>query len=112
MHMLRNHLIIGTFIIFPFVLQAQAGISELVGKITAFIQQGVVTLTGLAIVAFLWNVLMFFIHSKNEEKKSQAKKFMVYGIITIAVLVSVWGLVGLISETLGTESSLNLPDLN
>ena len=60
-------------------------------------------LIGLAIIAFLWGALKFVFNADDEGKRSEGKMFMIYGIIGIAVMVSVWGLVGFLQGTFGIQ---------
>ena len=55
----------------------------------------VVVLIGFAVVWFTWNVIKY-VMSADEKGKEQAKSQMVWGIITITVIVSVWGLVNIL----------------
>ena len=49
----------------------------------------------------------------DEEKKGVAKEKMIYGIIALFVMVSVWGIVNVLSGTFGftTTSAPTLPGL-
>ncbi len=56
----------------------------------------------LAFAAFIWGVVSyFFIHGGEEGKRAEGKNFILWGVIGMAVLFSVWGLVGLLLSTLG-----------
>jgi hypothetical protein len=56
----------------------------------------------LATVLFIWGVVKFFIIDAGEEaKRSQGKQFMIWGLIALVVMSSVWGLVRLFGNTLG-----------
>lgn len=51
-------------------------------------------LFALAFVYFIYGVYRFFI-AGGEEQRSEGKKFMLWGIIALAVMVSMWGFVRL-----------------
>lgn len=54
----------------------------------------------LAVVMFIWGAVKFFIINADEEaKRAQGKQFMIWGIIALAVMVSVWGLVAILGNT-------------
>ena len=42
--------------------------------------------------------------SPPERKKEKGKQFMLWGVIALTVMVSVWGLVGVLSSTFGVRS--------
>ncbi len=106
-------IILATILFIPLTgVQAQShGIVKLAQTLMNILQDILLTLTGVAIVAFLWNVLQFFVNANNDQKRSDAKKFMVFGVITIFVLVSVWAFVGLLGDTFGFEENVLLPAL-
>lgn len=56
-----------------------------------------------AVVVFLYGVLKF-IRSEGKEKEA-GKQFMVWGIVGIFVMVSVWGLVNILQGTFNLDNS-------
>lgn len=61
----------------------------------------------LAILMFIWGAVKFFIINADEEaKRAQGKQFMIWGIIALAVMISVWGLVGILGSTFGIGTSV------
>lgn len=54
----------------------------------------------IAVIYFVYNALMYMI-AADEERKGEAKSKMIYGLIALFVMVSVWGLVGVLSGTFG-----------
>ncbi len=54
-------------------------------------------LMAVAVLAFLWGVFTF-IRAEGDNKK-KAKDFIIYGIIGLFVMVSVWGLVNILQYT-------------
>ena len=55
----------------------------------------------LATAGFIWGILQYFLNPDNEEKRKKGKSYMIWGIISLFVMISMWGLVGIISETFG-----------
>jgi len=64
----------------------------------------VIALTGLALMVFIWGMVVFLANAGNEQKRTSGKQHMVWGILAIAVLVSLWGLVGILQVLTGTAS--------
>ena len=53
---------------------------------------------------FIWGVVQYVINGEEEAKKAKGKQFMIWGIIALAVMVSVWGLVSILTHTFGISS--------
>lgn len=59
-----------------------------------------------AFAAFIWGVVnYFFLHSDEEGKREEGRKFILWGIIGMVVLFSVWGFVNIMLSTLGIAPS-------
>ncbi len=107
-------IITGTF---PLLVLAQAGKTYspvpyggggLVGMLYYFgdiLSMLVPFIISIAVVWFIWNVLQYTI-AGNEEKKKTAKEGMIWGIVGIFVMVSVWGLVRILQSTFGLDNTL------
>jgi hypothetical protein len=72
--------------------------------INGMIRPLVPLLIGLAVVVFVYGVLLLVL-SEGGEKKEEGKEFMFWGIIGIFVMVSVWGLVSVLKSTFGLDTA-------
>ncbi len=93
--------------VFPVVALAQGytpsqGIGGLFTFAGNLLNRAVPLIISIAIVWFIYEVFMYTI-AGDEEKKKAAKTGMVYGIIGIFVMVSIWGLVAILQATFGTS---------
>ena len=66
--------------------------------INGIIRPIVPLLIGLGVVLFIYGVLKTMI-SEGGEGKEEGKQFMIWGIVGIFVMVSVWGLVSILQTT-------------
>ncbi|MBX4195398.1 pilin [Candidatus Parcubacteria bacterium] len=64
---------------------------------------------GLALLGFFWGLMKFIFSAGNEESKADGKKIMIYGVIALFVMVSVWGLVNFIGGSLGVGQGGTAP---
>ncbi len=55
----------------------------------------------LALLLFVWGVVQYVINPSEEAKKEKGRQFMIWGIIALTVMFSVWGLVGILQQTFG-----------
>ena len=60
---------------------------------------------------FFWGLVKFIFAAGNEESKADGKKIMIWGVVALFVMVSVWGLVRFIAETfdVSQNSSVDVP---
>jgi hypothetical protein len=95
----------------PHMLHAQVvnNIKGIGALFTSILQSVVMILIGAAIVVFLWSIFKYLTEGKNEAKREEAKQYMIYGVIAIFIMVSVWGLVELLSQTVNIQPFLGLP---
>jgi hypothetical protein len=92
-------------------LAAGSKIGDLFNYVGCIINRSVIPLIfALALVMFIWGVVQFVINSDEEAKKEKGRQFMIWGIIGLTVMVSVWGLVGVLGSTFGLTTVL--PQVN
>src|SRR3989338_6366974 len=67
-------------------------------------------LIALGVVFFVWGVLMYVLFD-DEEAKKRGRDRMIWGIIGLAVIIGLWGLVRLLTNTfdLGNRTDIKLP---
>ncbi len=70
-------------------------------------------LFALAVVGFIYGIVKYFLNPDSEDKKNEGKKFMTWGLIALFVMVSMWGIVTLFTDTfqLNSNSAPNIPGL-
>lgn len=57
-------------------------------------------LGSLAIMFFLFGVFQYILNSENEDGIARAKKYMMWGLLGLFIMVSAWGIIGLIQGSL------------
>ncbi len=56
-------------------------------------------LFGLAILFFVWGVLQLVFGGDDAEKRGRGKLTMIWGTIGMAIMVSAWGIIYMVSNT-------------
>ncbi len=65
---------------------------------------------GLALLYFFWGIALFIFQSGDEKKIEEGKSKMKWGIVVLFVMMSVWGLVGLLQvDIIGNTDSGVIP---
>ena len=90
-------------------------ISTVLCKISQLLNSVIPVLIALGVVYFVWGVITYVI-SDDEEAKKKGRNRIIYGIIGLAVIVAMWGLVGILTNTFGLTGTNNgniiLPTVN
>ncbi|MFA6515007.1 MAG: hypothetical protein WCT42_01950 [Candidatus Paceibacterota bacterium] len=63
-------------------------------------------LFALATAAFIWGVIQFYLNPDNEEKRKKGKSFIIGGLIALFVMLSMWGLVAILTGTFGLTNTI------
>jgi len=81
---------------------AVTDVNSLSSKIIGIGNTVVYILTALAVLFIVWNVVMYLIKSQGEESRAKAGFNILWGIVGLFVIVSIWGLVSILTNTFRT----------
>lgn len=63
-----------------------------------------------AFAAFFWGIVLFIFNTDDDYKRQEGKNWMFWSIIALFVMITVWGLVGLLLKTVGINAII-IPQL-
>jgi len=69
--------------------------SGLVEKLVHFIEGLIPLLIGVALIAFFWGLINFIYKSQDSHAHNNGKALIIWGLIAMFVLISVWGIIRL-----------------
>lgn len=69
----------------------------------AIINPLIFLLFAAASVYFVFGLLQFVMNSSNDEARDKGKKHMVYGLVGLFIMVSVFGILNLVLNTFGLK---------
>ena len=98
--------------VFPAVAAAQADlgyISGLVGDTQAILNLLLPLVVTLALLFFFWGIMVFILNAGDPEGRSKGIHIMVWGIVSLFVVVSIWGIVALLADIFGVEVGTSAP---
>lgn len=64
-------------------------------------------LVALAVVFIVYNIVMYMIKGNDSAAKTEALKGTGWGLVGLAIIVSIWGLVGIITRSVNTTPANN-----
>ncbi len=74
----------------------------IVGRfIEVIINPAILLLFVVALLVFFWGIVEFIGGMENEERRDAGKRHLVWGVIGMFVMVSVWGILGIVLGTFG-----------
>ncbi len=76
---------------------------------TCLLGKTIPLLITLALVAFMYGVIQYLINGEDENKRKEGRKFMLWGIISLFVMLGVFGILQVLGNTLdiGTGGSIS-----
>jgi TM2 domain-containing membrane protein YozV len=95
-------------IVTPALLFAQdfSSIDNALDTVSDFINRLIPFLIGLAVLFFIYGLIKFVSAGGDPGKQEEARNTIIWGIIIIFVMVSVWGLVNVLVNTFGLENQV------
>ncbi|MEN9921258.1 MAG: hypothetical protein RLZZ517_236 [Candidatus Parcubacteria bacterium] len=73
---------------------------SLFNKAIGVVNSAIMVIIGLALVGFFWGIVKLLFSRDNEVAKKEGREFMMYGVLTLFVMTSFWGLVNLLNGTI------------
>ncbi len=62
-------------------------------------------LIGLAVFLIIYGVFGYISHSADEEKRAEARQFIIWGVIFVFVMISIWGLINILGNTIKLDKT-------
>ena len=103
------------FLLLPSITFAAelSGTKDLIRAVGDLIQLLTIIVAAIALLVFLWGLAMFIFKLGGDEKAVESgRTLMIWGVVALFVMVSVWGLVAFMQRELGlpvTTSPGTLP---
>ena len=85
------------------------GIRGIIIYFQNFIREAIALIIGLTLVVFIWGIFKLVFAKQSSKEREQARGYIVWGIIALAVMVSVWGLVHILISSLTLHDTTVMP---
>jgi len=90
-------------------LGAPATFADLADMIIGWVNLAVPSIVAFALFAFLFGLVLFLKSAGDSKKHADGIKIMTYGIISLFVIVGVWGIVEMAKRTIFGSDSVAVP---
>ncbi|MBI2048490.1 MAG: hypothetical protein HYT30_01015 [Parcubacteria group bacterium] len=84
-------------------IASAAGILDTIAVINRILGAVVPLLITVALIVFIWGLIQYLMKVGDEEKRKEGVQLMLWGVIAIFVMTSVWGLVSLLQNTFSVQ---------
>ncbi|MEK7628265.1 MAG: hypothetical protein AAB421_02510 [Patescibacteria group bacterium] len=117
---MKNFLIKSSYTVSAALLAAPAfagaaGILDSIGVVNRILKAVVPMLITIALIVFIWGLIKYLLKIGDEKERQAGIQLMLYGVVAIFVMSSVWGLVRLLQNTFSVQQNTaivpNAPDI-
>jgi uncharacterized membrane protein YidH (DUF202 family) len=84
-------------------------IQAIISQITNIVRSLTLLLFAIAMVVFMYGLFNYLVNISDKTKREKSKEFIVYGLLGLFVMVSVWGFVTIVSNSLGLGGAKLIP---
>ncbi len=86
------------------ILLSSKSLGDLFHFVTCLIEVSVIPLMfAIAVLVFIYGIVKF-IGTEESAEKEEGRQFMIWGIVALAVMFSIWGLVQILGNTFGVTN--------
>lgn len=101
---------VGAAVIAPaFVFATGPNFFDILGILGTAVNTLLPFVIALAVLIILWGLFNYIAGAGDEEKRAQAKQYIIWGIIGLFVMVSIWGLVNVLGRTFNLTNTAQSP---
>ena len=72
----------------------------LIATLIGIINKVIPVLVGLALVIFFWGLIQYIYESGDAHGHSRGRELIIWGLVALFIMVSVWGILALMREAL------------
>jgi phosphatidylglycerophosphatase A len=88
------------FLSFPVIASAQT-VQSVLAIFLSILNQVIPILMVIATIVFLYGVIGYITAGADEEKRTDSKSYIIWGLIGLFAIVAVWGIVKVLVNTFG-----------
>ncbi|MFH1472845.1 MAG: pilin [bacterium] len=86
------------------------GLKGLIEATGGLISYSITLVVGLSLLVFFWGLAKYVFKSGNADNQEEGRNLMLWGVITLFVMMSVWGIVYFFQRSFGLVAPNNIVD--
>ena len=87
------------------VVFAQVSLQDILRALIPALNQFIAVGVGIALVVFMWGLIKFIGQAGDEKGVAEGKQRMIWGVVALFLIVTVWGIVALLAQLFGVDAS-------
>ena len=95
---MKRIIVIGLTLMVPLAAAAQT-VADIIGRASSVVNLVIPLLASVAFAASLYGIIRFIASAGSEEKRSEAKKYVLYGLVGMFIIVAFWGILTVVANT-------------
>lgn len=99
--------VVGVLAVAPFFAFAET-LGGILNTLAQLLGAATPIVVALALVYFFWGLATFILNSGEEGKRKEAISIMIYGIIALFVMVSIWGIINVLQTTFNVQQGSDI----
>ena len=107
-----KYIVLAIVAVSPFVTFAAgplSGLRDLIKAVGGLINLLIPIVFGLAMIYFFWGGAQFILNSGEEKTRNEGKQKMLWGIIVLFVMFSIYGIIRTIGDSIGIRVQTGVP---
>lgn len=105
--------VVGIVALTPFAVFAQTeGVEGALEAIGGIINLATPIVVAIALLAFFWGLVTYIFKSGSPDERKKGLSIMIWGIIALFVMLSVFGIINALQDTFGVKTgNVNIPSI-
>src|SRR3989338_9365525 len=95
----------------PLFTYAAVTISTFLNQLRGILGALIPFIVGLAVFVILWGIFTYISQAANEEKRAEARLYIIYGILGVFFMLSIWGFVYILVNTFTLDKEIKAGDI-
>lgn len=80
-------------------------VNRVANQLENYFNLGIELMIAASVAWIAWSAFQFVMSAGDEENRSKARSGIIYGIVGLVVMLSIWGLVGILLSSTGISTS-------
>ena len=81
------------------------------GRITSLVNSVIPFIVGLTVFVIIWGIFLYVAKAGEEEKRAQARQFILWGVIGVFFMLSIWGFINILLNSFDLERTIAPGDI-